>query len=221
MVQVVLNKNDRGVITPDRFNDLANMVQSKVFAELPDDIRRCMNRKNAGYNTLSLDVLRDAFDGLSVGVDLVRSSSAPFYFRLPDNMVSIDTVFCDAARAERVDFGKVKLYENNALVKPTPQYPVYALVGRDLLVSPAEVQSISVVYRRSVSVPKWTYLNVAGKPVFNPADKAYRDFELPFHFFNRIVMDMLTYLGLHLKEQEVIQVAQQEQSWEMRRGNEN
>lgn len=219
VVQVVLNKNDRGVITPDRFNDLATAVQLKIFSEIPNDIRLAVNRKNAGRGGSSIDRLKSALNLLLKSEEIVRDRTTPYYFKLPADLSEITSVYDLNREIERISFDKLRRMSGISLMSPTRRFPVYAIAGDGIEVLPKEILSVTVNYRRKVNVPKWTYMQLGGRAVFNPADSTYCDFELDEYFFNRIVVDMLEFAGLHLREQEVVQVAQQAGSTDFNKEN--
>lgn len=219
VVQVVLNKNDRGVITPDRFNDLANAVQLKIFSEIPNDIRLAVNRRNAGRGGNSIQPLKNALNLLVKNRDVIRSGTAPYYFKLPDDLSEITSVYDLNREVERIGFDKLRRMSGVPLMAPTRKFPVYAVAGDGIDVLPKEIMAVTVNYRRKVRTPKWTYIQLGGKAVFNPADGSYCDFELDEYFFNRIVVDMLAFAGLHLREQEVVQVAQQVENTDFNKEN--
>ena len=209
VVLVILNKNDKGVITPDRFNDLANAVQLKIFSEIPNDIRLAINRKNAGRGENSVSQLGRPLERLMKSVDVVRSSYSPYYFHLPDDLYELTSVYDLGRKIEGIAYDKLRTIESSSLVCPTRKFPVYAVTGNDFEVLPREVMTVTVNYRRKISTPRWTYIRVGNQSVFNSADPLYCDFELDDYFFNRIVIDILAYAGLHLREQDVVQVSAQ------------
>lgn len=209
VVLVILNKNDKGVITPDRFNDLANAVQLKIFSEIPNDIRLAINRKNAGRGENSVVQLNKPLERLIKSEEIVRSESAPYYFHLPDDLYELTSVYDLGRKIEKISFDKLRVIEGNSLVSPTRKFPVYAVSGNEFDVVPRDIMSVTVNYRRKISAPRWTYIQVGSQAVFNGADPLYCDFELNEYFFNRIVIDILAYAGLHLREQDVVQVSAQ------------
>lgn len=219
VVQVVLNKNGMGVITPDRFNDIAHAVQAQIFSELPNDLRLAENRLKTGRGDGARMYLQDALDRLNVSAEIVRSGDAPYDFFLPDDFITAEGVYCSGSQAERVNGSRMEVYDHSGMVKPTPYFPVYSVAGNRLRVLPKEVLQATLYYKRSAKSPRWTYVTVGGHPVFNASDPAYCDFELGDYFFVRIVSDMLTYFGLHLKEPEVVQLSQQEQNDDFRKEN--
>jgi hypothetical protein len=212
VVEVVLNKNGRGVITPDRFNDLAEQVQLKICSELPKEIELMQNRIASGKSGIAIKYLREALDKFYEEKELVRSTSSPYYFGLPDNCGNIENVYYLNREVEGIDLQRLRKIEGTRVSVPTLTYPVYAQKGDTILVRPESIAAVTLYFRRRLSAPAWTYFELNGKPVFNEADPAYNDFELGEHFQHRITVDMLTLLGLHLKEAEVIQVSQQAQN---------
>lgn len=219
VVQIILNKNDRGVITPDRFNEIANAAQLKIYSEIPNDIRLAINRKNRGNNDNTLSYLRNEIDKFNSTVEIIRDSEPPYYFSFPSDFIEVDSVYSNGRMIEMVDNGKALMYIHSPLVAPSEAYPICVISSGKMNVYPESIKSIILNYKRRLKTPKWTYIPVAGKAMFNISDSTYQDFELGEYFFNRIVTEMLTYLGLHLKEQEVIQISQQEQNTDFNKEN--
>lgn len=219
VVQIILNKNDRGVITPDRFNEIANAAQLKIYSEIPNDIRLAINRKNRGNNDTTLNYLRNEIDKFNLSVELVRDTDSPYYFSIPDDLMEIDSVYSNGRRIEYIDNGKALMYINSPISSPSETYPIYVMKSGKINVYPETIKSIILSYKRNIKPPKWTYIPISGKAMFNISDPTYQDFELGEYFFYRIVTEMLTYLGLHLKEQEVIQISQQEQNTDFNKEN--
>jgi len=58
----------------------------------------------------------------------------------------------------------------------------------------------------------WSYTNIAaGQPVFNPSNAFYQDFELPLSDFSGLVVKILQYAGVSIREMEVVQAAKSEE----------
>lgn len=219
VVQIVLNKNDRGVITPDRFNDLASAIQLKIFSEIPNDIRLAVNRKNAGRGGDAIERLRKPLNLLVRSKEIVRGKIAPYYFHLPDDLSEVTSLYDMDREIEQINYDKLRRMSGISLMSPTRRFPVYAIAGKEIEVLPKEIAVVTLNYRRKVKTPKWTYLQLGGRAVFNPSDATYCDFELDEYFFNRIVLNMLALTGLHLREQEVVQVAEQAKNIDFNKEN--
>jgi hypothetical protein len=62
--------------------------------------------------------------------------------------------------------------------------------------------------------PKWTYISLPnGEPAFDQSQPDYQDFELPLEDEYKLVMKILQYCGMSIREIQVAQYGiQQEQS---------
>lgn len=210
VVQVLLNKNGYGVITPDEFNGVCDMVQSKIYAGIPDEIRKINNRRNQGTSAITRGVLEQALYKLNVTEDLKRESvDSPFSFPATSK---IESVYVNGREASLVAPEKLRMIATTRYTRPSATYPMYTIQDDGIDVLPGDdVLEIEVSYRKIPEKPRWTYVIIDNKAVFNPLDKKYKDFELSEHFFNRIVVDIALCFGIHLRENEVVQVMAREQ----------
>lgn len=218
VVQVLLNKNGYGVITPDEFNSVCDYAQSKIYAGIPNDIRMLMNRKNAGYSTITREVLEQALYKLSTVQTIKRESGDESDISFPDTD-KLDAVYVNGKEATIVPADRLRFLASSRYSRPTTVYPMYAVVDGFIEVYPDDAGEIELNYKRKPKKPRWTYVNINNKPVFNPADKKYVDFELSKHFFSKLVVEIALFFGLHLRENEIIQVMTQEQLKQFQQDN--
>jgi hypothetical protein len=101
-------------------------------------------------------------------------------------------------------------YLLNSMAKPTLVYPVYERFSDRVKVYPDSVpNAIYLRYLRTPKMPKWTFFSLSdGNPAYNPAAGDFQDFELHESEFSNIVVRMLLYFGINLREAEVAQIAQ-------------
>lgn len=212
-VQVLLNKNGKGVITPDRFNVLAEAAQAKVVSSLADEYRRVMTRKMKGYDDTSLSVVRTAYDIFLTSTDITPSSNSKFL--MPADCVTLESLYTsDGIEIEIVPTSRFYAMKKHA----DEQFPVASYDSGEIKVSSTALSSITATYRRKCKPPKWTYVRIGYNPLtsvtenitFNPTDPTYQDFELPESYMFAIIDELLTSLGLHFKENDILQVAQSE-----------
>jgi len=234
-VQTILNKNNYGVLTPDRFNSFAKDVQLKIISELPDEMRRAKNRKNNsrmgsnGY-TLSVNQVQNTLDIFKNKTTIHRepSGTSPSgftdYFALPVDMHYLYEIFFkNCTIIEELKSACSGYVKCSSYVSPTSQYPTYERFGDKIYIIPENTgitingttvlnDDVSIYYQRTPIDPNWTFSEILNKPVFNPLATNYRDFELPEYMFDRIVIDICAMAGVTLREQMIIQYTQQEQS---------
>jgi hypothetical protein len=82
-----------------------------------------------------------------------------------------------------------------------------------LLVYPTTINSnVTIQYLRYPKDPNWTYSTTAlGDPLFNSAAATYQDFELPLDDFANLVIKILEYSGISIREQDVVSAAKAEE----------
>ena len=101
-----------------------------------------------------------------------------------------------------------ELFHLNAsnLTKPSVHYPVYLYENNLLYVYPTSIQSgISVSYVRKPIPPDWSFSLVNNTYQFNP--KASMDFELHPSEQTELILKILLYAGVEVRDPEIIQVA--------------
>ena len=120
------------------------------------------------------------------------------------------------------------------LTSPTVDYPIYFMVedtsspqagnttASGIKVFPLTLPSgvaigtgnVYINYLRYPKPPKWTWLGIGtdGDPVFNNAATDYQDFELPQSDSISLIIKILLYAGVVIREPEVIQFAKTEEA---------
>ncbi len=96
------------------------------------------------------------------------------------------------------------------MAKPPLVYPVYERFSNIVKVYPETVpDEVYLRYLRTPKIPKWTFFTLPdGNPAYNPTATDFQDFELHESEFSNIVVRMLLYFGINLREADVAQIAQ-------------
>ena len=163
-------------------------------------------------------------DGLSVGDVVVNGNSSAV--ATITNVFSNTTLILSAnlftavgqvyniyskavKEADKVSVGKITMLNASSLTSPTEFYPSYTLEEETIKLFPDTIDAkgkVECVYFRYPKVPKWTYITlVSGEPAFDQSQPDYQDFELPFSDNYIIVMKILQYCGISIREAEVAQ----------------
>ena len=216
----VLNKDNNGYVTPEEFNLFAKQAQLEVFEDYffryVDGVVKQNNRVyNSGYAD-KLKQTSEVIDTFSKNAALVLDSGSSF--KLPSDYYSVNVVHYNGKEVEPVTQYKVLNLLSSNLTAPTTSYPSYvkrdqAADGSDLItVYPTTITSgVNAFYVRYPLDPKWTYTQVGGSPLFNQSAVDYQDFELPGSDFNDLVLRILQYAGVNIREYEIAQFAKQEE----------
>lgn len=120
--------------------------------------------------------------------------------------------------AEKVTHSKITMLNNSIYTAPNTTYPAYTSQEALLQVSPDTITSAGRViaqYFRYPKDPNWTYIELTnGEPIFNQSDAQYQDFEIPLDDENNLTMKILQYAGVSIREVEVSQFANGEETKE-------
>lgn len=130
--------------------------------------------------------------------------------------------------AERVTNGKIDILKASPLTSPSILFPAYTQTQSNIILYPnislnsvvpfgvyPYYGAVKAAYFRYPKDPKWTYtLLSAGEPVFDPSQQGYQDFELPFEDEYKLVMKILQYCGISIRESEVAQFATMQEQHE-------
>jgi len=219
----ILNKDNRGYVSPMEFNTYAELSQMVIFEELFHKYAKSLAKQNARmYHSEFSDIpkhLREVFDIFVSESELVldninqeyRYSVSDFYKGIKIELLPSSGNLDYAGRTEVEEVSKLEINRilNNNLVSPTSEYPVYIVINNKYKIFPYN-QAVKVIgtYIRKPKAPKWTYLPVGNGPLFNPSAVDYQDFELPAQFFSDLVIKILGYCGIEIREADVIQVSQ-------------
>jgi len=217
-VLVISNKDNRGYITPDEFNRLADQVQNEIFATYFDVA--------AGYEA-SVFLQSDFSDPnvyLSEKINLFYKEEtlvkANEKFLLPTDLYRIGVVSVNEIVADTASHEEIKYINLSPLTAPVSTQPVYTINGNALAVFPKTITTgVKIDYLKKPLRPKWGYVLNATIPyydatLFDPATDSYDttakslNFELHPSEENNLVVKILNYAGIVIKQQDVAAFAQ-------------
>jgi hypothetical protein len=219
-VLYIINKDNNGYISPEQFNLYADNAQKEIFEGYFHDYSRAVNKRNvhghtSGYGDIPRR-LEEVID-LFTKTDILTFAGITLTFSKPTDAYQMGTVLLSdgATEVEYVSHNKM-VYLNGSLdVAPTLEYPAYTLSEAGLKVYPTTINTTGSVianYIRYPKVPKWTYNSISGgEPFFNPALNGYQDFELPESDKMNLIVKILQYAGVEIREPEVVQIAKTEE----------
>ena len=101
---------------------------------------------------------------------------------------------------------------------PTTAFPLYVERGNNIAVYPTTINGatdITAYYIRNPKDPKWTWVQLtSGGPVFDASAADYQDFELPLSDEPDLVMKILQYAGLSIREADIVNFATSQEAQE-------
>jgi len=220
------NKDQRGFITPAVFNDFASIAQRNVFTRLFNSFKKYKTLAASG-----LDEGRDKSKRKQIQEDLayfahretLTANTTTGLYEKPDDLYRIiaATTFGSILLGQSTRTNIEVLYDEekidrilrSTLSAPTTSFPV-ALVSNDIEVFPQSIKKISLrYYRQPRSVeasgdndrtsqyPYFDFNVTNGVETYDASTS--RDFELPEHYTNDLIIEIASMIGLTLKDQTI------------------
>jgi hypothetical protein len=222
-VLVLANKEQRGYITPQEFNLLANQAQMDTFEQYFYDLNQF--RKLNGNDTVHSDMVTILEEKLSQFQETQGSNFMSqltpngIGFELPDNLYRLDQIRLGPVQCERLnarDYNEVRM---SPLTRPTPTRPIYTLRGGNILIinngTPVDIaeenddgdlvnpSNMSMI--RTPNRASWGFTMVNGIAIYN--DELSVNFELHTSEETDLVIKILALAGITIKDQGLYQIA--------------
>jgi len=221
-VLAIANKEQRGYITPQEFNLLAEQAQMLIFEQYFYDLNQ-FNR--AGGNGMEyadmMNILEEkvaVFEKQNIDMSAVSGSTAT----LPTNIYRLGTVFynngTDSIIVEKVSNQEIQRMNQASLYKPTEARPVYTRASETKIViyptSATPAYSTSSLNCNNIvkpGVPKWTYTIVNEQALYNGSAADKQDFQLHPSDQEDLVYKILELSGIIMNKPGLVQLADKEE----------
>ena len=228
-VLAILNKEQRGYVTPQEFNLFANQAQLDIFEQYFYDINQfgripgndtefsdMLNLLNEKINIFEVDAnmtYNAATEHWSPPAGLYRIGTIVYnnvttsksLYPVPNTVVTTTTPI----EAERINFNEFLYINQSAYTKPTNTRPVfvasedgYKVYGDSLLTT-----NVRCNYIKEPAQVQWAYQMVFGEALYNANEST--DFELHPSEETELVIKILEFAGLVVKDIGMYQVASQ------------
>jgi len=218
----ILNKEQRGYITPEEFNKLATQVQLEIFENYFEDLNQQLRVPQADSEYANRQKNIDNCISIFKTIGTTTYNGAGGYFLPPSDLHRIGTViYKDEKEIERIERNDLLQINMSNLTKPTTTYPVYlyeqAGQGIDgnntgqshIYVYPKTILSasdISISYIRKPADVQWGFtVGSLGQYVYNSSTST--QFELLNTEQNEVILRILAYAGVVIKDPQVVQLA--------------
>ena len=143
----------------------------------------------------------------AAGIDIFIVTTQDDFYRL--GTVIYSTGALPTQELERVDRGELYHLLSSKLTAPTTTYPIYIYERQKLFVYPSTIQSgVQATYIRKPMDPVWNFTLSGNAYVYNPDTSI--NFELHDAEQTEIVLKVLLYAGVVVKDPTIIQVAAQQ-----------
>tara|TARA_R100000234_G_scaffold89020_1_gene57358 strand:+ start:67 stop:792 length:726 start_codon:yes stop_codon:yes gene_type:complete len=217
-VLALANKEQRGYITPQEFNLLANHAQMDIFEQYFYDLNQFDRTKqnDLEYSNM-INILEEKisiFEKFKVAMSAVSGNQ----LTLPTDLYRLGTVFYGATtydvEVEKVGKKELEYMLRTALAAPTDARPVYVRKSDTLLklfpASPSTSYTTANVTCNYIAKPatvKWTYNIVGGNALYNSSATDAQNFELHASEETELVYKILELAGVTLNKPGLVQLA--------------
>ena len=234
-VLLILNKEQRGYLTPYEFNNIATQVQLEIFEEyfetLNQQLRIPQNESEYGDRQKNIDNEISIFkeiQSLSTGwvADNEYDTSS-----LPTEIHRIGTViYKEEQEVERVERNEWLRVNMSKLTRPSADYPLYIYENDKIFIQPPSLVSIDpttgipydqfdvsfirkpkpVIWAYTVDLGNGAYIySAAGGGGAIPIGGS-QDFEIDDTEQVQVILNILKYTGVVIRDPQIIQAASQE-----------
>jgi len=207
-VLALANKEQRGYITPQEFNLLANQVQLDMLEQYFYDVNQWSRQhgNDTEYSDM-LGVLSEKIAALNVRELNLSVSSG--ILTMPTNAYKLGSVFTSATQVEveEVNYNEYQTMQLGPLTRPTLNRPVYVNRIDGLNIYPNTIATVDVSYIKQPDQVQWAYVVVNDTALYNDFESV--DFELHAAEESELVYKILMLSGIAIKKPELTTIAAQ------------
>lgn len=222
LVLYLLEKNNRGFITPSAFDSFCGLAQMELFEDLFYEYNKwVLNQNRRLTNTEFADIPKNIREQIDVFSEY--STISNFSYDATDEVwkftgydlyraIGLSLVNAQGRKAdieEVIKGSELNNLINSTINPPTITYPIYVKTGPGFKVYPVVPSGFKVelLYIRTPKAPKWTYNTVLGNPVYNASASDKQDIELHESMYFSFIMKVMAYCGVSIREQDIVVAA--------------
>lgn len=230
-VLALANKEQRGYITPQEFNLFADQAQLDIFNSYFKQLNRAQldPTKTDDYID-NVDLLKEKINVHRVFDSNSLTAIGPAgAYTLPSDAYAIEVI--EVSYSGSYDYVLGKSLRNNLIATELSQMDVNSLTHNQYLgasttginklrpifyrttdgniqIEPrADINSVKVSFIKKPTKPKWTYVVINNKALYNSAANDAQDFDLHESEENNLVIRILELSGISLKDYNLNQTA--------------
>tara|TARA_R110002012_G_scaffold61561_5_gene161518 strand:- start:1158 stop:1862 length:705 start_codon:yes stop_codon:yes gene_type:complete len=209
-VLALLNKEQRGYLTPQEFNLLADRAQNEIYENYFHQIRNSNAKiKDDDTHTDTLEMIEAKLSPFLKSETNTNVSSG--VMTLPTDLYKLDIVKVGTNLATEVNKKEehyiTSLGETGSVLYPKTARPIFTRASSTTIritPSPTDSSSCTVNYYKTPTVPSWNYVVVNEKALYNINTSV--NFELAESEEEPLVSRILMLSGVVTKQQDAGQV---------------
>ena len=208
-VLAIANKEQRGYITPQEFNKLANQAQLEIFEQYFYDLNQFL--RLPGNDTIH----SDAVDMLEEKIGIFEVYNSPIGSGTLSelNVHKLGAVYHQETingvqtkvEAEKLNPNELRYYINSPLTAPTVKRPVFIVQQDQITVLPADADNLSMNYIKKPADVYWGYTIINDEALYNPSTSI--NFQLHASEETELVLKILSLAGVVIRDPQLYQIA--------------
>jgi len=230
-VLLILNKEQRGYVTPNEFNKIATQVQLEIFEKYFEDLNQQMripeNDSEYGNRVKNVDEKISIFKTIQslapswvVGTNEFNIVQSPA--TITPTVHRIGTViYKDEQELEKVDRNDWLRLNMSKLTRPTADYPMYLYQDNKIIIQPPSLVQVdplnpltildqfSISYIRKPADVIWGY-TVLTNGAYSFDSTSSQDFEIDDTDQTEVILRILIYMGIVIRDPQIVQAAAQQ-----------
>ena len=206
-VLAILNKEQRGYVTPQEFNLFANQAQMDLFEQYFYDINQ-FGRIHGNDTEFSdmLNILNEKINPFEVTGSMTYA--AP-YWSTPSDLYRLGTIIYNNIEVERINKNEYLYINASPLTKPNNSRPIFVAssAGYQVYGTAPLITGVSCNYIKRPAEAVWGYTTLNGVALYNSSTST--DFELHDSEETELVVKILEFASLSIKDLNLYQVSNQ------------
>ena len=217
-VLTLANKEQRGYVTPQEFNLLANHAQMEIFEQyfayiaiqnkMPGNAEEYSDPLSILYEKIGIFEVEQGNGWMVTNMPVVSG-----YMQIPEEIYKIGTVRVGSNQVELLNSKDYDAARFSPLTAPTLERPIGYITSRGLVVSISASTTavpsnpnMNISYMARPRRVEWAYVVVNDKALYN--DNISVDFELHASEETELVYKILKLAGVNLKNPEIVNAGQ-------------
>ncbi len=208
-VLTIINKDNRGYLTPDEFNRLANLAQLEIFeAYFLKDVTIAQSGVASDDGSDPMMVIADKINEFHATATVTSITNL---FSFPGDYYRLEVVDIGGVVADQVSHKDVRYINLSPLTAPTETQPVFTRMEGGVELYPNTIRSIVIDYLKQPVAPEWIgVIDVAttgtNEPFYDLSNST--DFELHPSEEHELVYKILSLAGVVIRDPEIQGVGQ-------------
>tara|TARA_B110000971_G_scaffold22883_1_gene20667 strand:+ start:6007 stop:6699 length:693 start_codon:yes stop_codon:yes gene_type:complete len=207
-VLLILNKEQRGYMTPDEFNKMGEQVQLEIFEKYFEDLNQLIRSPQTDSD------YADRVTYLEEKISEFETVNAAQFvsggtLTLPSNLHRLNTVAYSGIELQSL--GRKEFYNivRSPLTAPTETYPVYTQDNGYLRILPTTIKGgvIELAFLRTPVAPKWGFEVNQNLQFYVYKSTESTNFELHASEQTEVILRILAYAGIIIRDPQIVQAA--------------